>query len=99
MRGGSRSDRLASAGESAYLDDVIVTKISQLQALMRAEKWADAIRFAAKFGDLGNARNAILSAKEAVVRPEFMRQLRKDPDALIAAGVEALRQRYPLRPQ
>lgn len=90
---------MAGAADRAYLDPVIVTKLSQLQALMRAEKWADAIRFAAKFGDLGEARNAILSAKEAVVRPEFMRQLRKDPEALIAAGVEALRQRYPMRPQ
>lgn len=85
---------MAGAADRAYLDDVIVTKISQLQALMREEKWADAIRFAAKFGDLGEERNAILSAKEAVVRPEFMRQLRKDPDALLATGVEALRRRY-----
>ena len=85
---------MAGAERPAYLDDVIVTKISQLQALMRAEKWADAIRFAAKFGDLGDERNAILSAKEAVVRPEFMRQLRKDPDAVIAEGICALRRRY-----
>ena len=60
---------------------------------MQAEEWVDAIRFAAKLGDLGDTRNAILSAKDAVVRPKFMRQLRKDPEALIAAGVEALRQR------
>jgi hypothetical protein len=68
--------------------------------LVRAA-WAEGDRraatiMAAKFQDLGDQRGAILSAREAYLRPDFQRQLGRDPVALIAAGHEALRERYGL---
>lgn len=72
------------------------TKLSEVREAAAAGNWKQAILKAAKFGDLGNERNDILSAREAINRPDFMRQLRRDPETLIAAGINALKQRYQL---
>lgn len=61
---------------------------------MSANDWYSAIKFAAKFPRLGAARNAILSAKDALQNPNFYRQMRRDPDAVIATGVAALVAQY-----
>jgi len=71
-----------------------VTKLAQLQALMAAGDWDRAITFAARFQQLGDARNDILSAREALLRPDFQRQLGRDPVTLRAAGIAALQRRY-----
>lgn len=73
-----------------------VTKLSQLRALMDAGEWDKAIAFAARFPSLGEHRDAILDAKDAIAHPSFMAQLGKNPDALRAAGIAALRARYPM---
>ena len=73
-----------------------VTKLSQLRALMEAGAWEKAISFAARFPRLGEHRNAILDAKDAIAHPSFMAQLGKDPAALIEAGKAALRAWHPM---
>jgi hypothetical protein len=70
------------------------TKLSQVQALMAAGDMRGACLMAAKFGELGVQRAAILSAREAYLRPAFQRQLGRDPVLLIVAGVKALQERF-----
>lgn len=72
----------------------MTTKLSILQGHMKAGEWKKAIALAAKFPRLGVYRVAILDAHTAVVNPSFTRQLRRDPDADIAAGIAALRLAY-----
>jgi hypothetical protein len=67
---------------------------SEVRDLVQAGRFRDAIRRAAKFQDLGEHRERILSAREAYERPDFQRQVGKDPDTLIADGIAALRERY-----
>lgn len=75
-------------------DSAISTKLDQLKKHVAHGDMRAAILLAAKFQQLGDARNAILSAREAYLRPEFQKQLGRDPQALIDAGVAALRGRY-----
>lgn len=70
------------------------TKISQLRAMMAAGDWPGALRMASRFPQLGAHRAAILDARMAQVNPTFCRALRKDPEQLISAGIEALQVRY-----
>ena len=72
----------------------MVTKLSQLMVMIEAGDWLAAIKFAAKFPDLGSERDAILRAKDAIHNPDFYRQIKKDPDALIEAGRSALIRKY-----
>lgn len=66
----------------------------EIRALVEAGRFRDALLRAAKFQDLGPQRDRILSAREAYQRPDFQRQIGKDPDALVAAGIAALKERY-----
>ena len=61
---------------------------------MAAGDWRRAVAFAARFPQLGEHRGAILDAQLAYTNPAFARGVRKDPDALIAAGIAALQARY-----
>jgi len=70
------------------------TKISILREFMAAGQWREAIKLAASFPRLGDERGAILSARGAFTNPSFYRQIGKDPEALIAAGRDALTRRY-----
>lgn len=69
-------------------------KIDQLAALMRAGEWNKALKFAAKFPRLGQHRDAILTASSALLAPRFYEGMGRDPQALVAAGVAALKERY-----
>jgi len=71
-----------------------VQKIELLRAAMAADDWRLAVRIAAKFARLGEARDAVLRGQEAFERPEFQRQLGRDPAAIIEAAKAALRTRY-----
>lgn len=53
-----------------------------------------ALRLAASFPHLGKEKEAITRGWAACQRPEFYRQIGKDPDVLIQLGIEALRRRY-----
>lgn len=71
-------------------------KIDILKEYAASGDWHNALKVAAKFPQLGNEKVAITRAWEAIARPDFMRQIGKDPDALISAGVAALKARYSL---
>lgn len=71
------------------------TKLSVLRKMMDAGDWRGALKMAAAFPRLGDEKVAITRAWEAIARPDFCRQLKRDPDALIADGVAALIRRYP----
>jgi hypothetical protein len=66
----------------------------EIRALLEAGRLREAVLRASKFADLGEHRDRILSAREAYQRPEFQKQIGKDPMQLIADGVAALRERY-----
>jgi hypothetical protein len=71
-----------------------VTKISQVKVAAANGDWVRAIAIASKFHELGAHKAAIMGAREAYCRPTFQRQIGKDPEALIAAGIIALKDRY-----
>ena len=87
---------LDSFGAFAYVVDMNLPprKIDQLAALMRAGDWERAIKFAAKFPRLEQHRDAILTASSALLAPRFYADMGRDPQALVAAGVAALKERY-----
>jgi hypothetical protein len=70
------------------------SKVAQLRAAMRDGNWRLALRMAARFDRLGPQRDAILSAHGAYIRPNFYRQIGKNPEALKRAGQRALIERY-----
>lgn len=70
------------------------TKLSKLKAAAAAGDWNSALRIAARFPQLGADRGAILDAHLAITNPRFCAGIKKDPDALLAAGIAALRARY-----
>ena len=72
------------------------TKISKLKAAAASGDWAEALRIAARFPRLGEHGPTIIRAHEAAHTPDFYRQLGRDPETLIAAGIEALKERYRL---
>lgn len=69
-------------------------KLDAVLDAMRADNWPLAIRLAAKFQRLGAESLPIMRAQEALARPDFQRQLGRDPAELIAAGKAALIRRY-----
>ena len=71
-----------------------VPKIELLRAAMAANDWRLAVSIAARFPRLGSARAAVLGAKEAFERPEFQRQIGRDPAELIENGKAALWRQY-----
>lgn len=70
------------------------TKLSILLQLMEGENWVDAIKFASAFPDLGPQKAAIRRAASALLSPQFYREMGQSPEAHMAAGIEALRERY-----
>jgi hypothetical protein len=70
------------------------TKLSRVRdALARGDE-RTALRIAAAFPELGDAREPIQRGWMAVSRPEFVRELGRVPAADVAAGVDAIRTRY-----
>lgn len=76
-----------------------VTKTQQLIGFMRAGDWNRALALANTFRMLGPHRKTIRTAHEARVHPKFWRQLGKEPDALVQAGIDALNALYPSLPE
>lgn len=70
------------------------SKLSILKDHAASGDWHAAIKLAAKFPQLGAERNAILDGNMALTRPDFCRQLKKDPDAMVEAAITALQVRY-----
>lgn len=74
----------------------MTTKLSKLKALAAVGDWQGALRIAARFPSLGDHKAAIVRAHEAFENGHFYRQIGRDPEVLIAAGIAALRSRYRL---
>lgn len=72
------------------------TKLNQLKDAYHAGDTAKAIRIAARFPDLGAHRNAILDANIAITNPRWTLNMKRDIEQTIAAGIDALRNRYSL---
>ncbi|WP_412545806.1 hypothetical protein [Maricaulis sp. MIT060901] len=72
------------------------TKIDKIRAAVAQDDWPTALRIAARFPRLGNAKAAIERGHGALTNPAFYRQVGKDPVALIEEGKRALRERYGL---
>ena len=72
------------------------TKLGKLKSFAADENWTAALRIASRFNRLGNQRDAIKRAWDALQNPRFYRQIGIDPDAAVAAGIKALRERYSL---
>lgn len=74
----------------------MTTKISLLREAAAQGNWIEALRIAVRFPRLGEEKHAIERAWNAYQRPDFYRQLKQDPDALVATGIAALRTKYKL---
>lgn len=72
------------------------TKFDKLKAHAAVGDWQAALRIAARFPSLGEHRAQIVRAHEAYLRPGFYIQIGKDPAAIVAEGIAALRARYRL---
>lgn len=70
------------------------TKSAIIRRHMTAGEWRKAIAAAARLPQLGTHRSVILDAHNAYVRPEWVRQMGRDADALIAAGIAALQDKF-----
>jgi hypothetical protein len=70
------------------------TKASQIRRAMAAQDWPLALRLAARLPRLDIHSAAIKRAHECAGNAAFYRQLGRDPEALIAAGIEALKDRF-----
>ena len=72
------------------------SQLSKLKRYMASGQFREALRLAAGWSDLGDHREAITKARAADVWPLFYVQIGQDPAAIVAAGIEALKERYPL---
>jgi hypothetical protein len=70
------------------------TKSAAIRAAMAAGDWRRAISLAARLPRLDRHREAILDAQGAYTNARFYVQIGKDPDTLIAAGRQALVERF-----
>jgi len=73
----------------------MIKKIDILSEFMKSGKWDRAIKFAAKFPELGKERDVILSASSAMLSPEMWRGMGHDIEKLKQEAITALRLKYP----
>jgi len=69
-------------------------KVEILAEMMNTGDWHSALRLAASWPKLGEHEKAIRQGWAAKSNPALYLQMHKDPDALVAAGVAALKERY-----
>lgn len=72
----------------------MITKTEILKTAMLKQDWEQAIKIASKFPNLGEHKNEIKTAKDAMFVPSFYEQIGKNPKDLIAIGVDAIKVRY-----
>lgn len=72
-------------------------KIEKLRVAWASGDKLAALSIAAKFPSLGKERDTILTAWGAHINPGFYRQMGRDPDRLIEAGIDAMEAKYGLR--
>lgn len=69
-------------------------KATRLRILVAAEDWRGALRLARTMSRLGPDKVVLDRAWEAISRPDFCRQLKRDPEQLKRAGIEVLKRRW-----
>ena len=72
------------------------TKLSKVKRAWLQGDYIGALRIVAKFGQLGDQKEAITRAWAAYQNPAFYRETGKDPQELIQSGITAIRIRYGL---
>lgn len=72
-----------------------VARAEKVADLVAAQRWRDALQAAVKLRGLGDEAKTLERALDGYVRPDFCRQLKRDPEALIQAGIEILKRRWP----
>ena len=72
------------------------TKLAKLEGFMADGDIKSALRLANSFPQLGDEKKAITQAWSALNNPDFYREIGHCPDALVAAGIAAIRARYNL---
>lgn len=72
------------------------TKSDAIRRAMHAGDWPRALRLAARLPRLDRHAAAIKRGHECLSNPGFYRQLGRDPDDCVAAGIAALRDRFPV---
>jgi len=72
----------------------MTTKLEQLRNFMRAGDHRRALKLAAGWSRLGDARDAIQKGWAALSNPEFYREIGQDPDNLVQRGIDAIRAKY-----
>ena len=68
-----------------------LSAVELVQAAVAADDWHRALRLAKDLSGLGEDEAILTRAWEALVRPDFLRQIRKDPDVAFAEGVATLK--------
>lgn len=72
----------------------MTTKLSRLRELTAAGDWHAAIRLAASFPELGEAKVAVSRAASAMTAPGIYEQMGESPKQLVEEGVRAICERY-----
>lgn len=70
------------------------TKLAKLKGLLASGDEIGALRIAAKFPALGEHKERITRAWAAHTNRDTYAAMGQDPDALIADGIRAIRERY-----
>jgi hypothetical protein len=70
------------------------TQLSKLKQFMANGNYRSALKLAASFGRLGSHKAAIERGWAAITYPAFYVGLGQNPDALVATGLAAIRERY-----
>lgn len=74
-----------------------MSAIEKLRKLMAAGEHRQALKLAAGWPRLGEHKAEIERGWAALCNPDFYREIGKDPEALVAAAVAALRERYEIK--
>jgi len=71
-----------------------LSAVELVRAAVAAEDWHTALRIGKELSGLGEDEAILRRAWEALIRPGFLRQVKKDPEVALAEGVATLRRRY-----
>lgn len=70
-------------------------RYARLRSAIQEGDWVAALKLASGLPQAGADRKVIDRAWEAHARPEMYRQMGQDPEALVQAGIDAVRARFP----
>lgn len=70
------------------------SRVEAVRAAVADADWKTALRLAKELSGLGEDEKVITRAWEALVRPRFLREVGKDPDATYEEGVATLKRRF-----